>query len=191
MAWIEPFWWRWFSWVAWCVFGYVLWTQRLAHVWPKRGEIQIVNPAGVLFRGMGGPLPERGPEESPLGRALSPTALLRPSRLSCQEPTPFSGGWAWRWPAPEWYDRLLDVVAILVLVGIVLLAIRRYVVEREKMTHPVESGIILGLIALLMITHLLEQAVAAESLAGMRTGGSTSWFWPYSRPSSPRESTCT
>jgi Fe-S oxidoreductase len=67
---------------------------------------------------------------------------------------------------PEWYVRLLDVMAILVLLGVVLLAVRRYGVERQRMTHPVESGIILGLIAILMVTQLLEQVVSPESLAG-------------------------
>jgi Fe-S oxidoreductase len=56
----------------------------------------------------------------------------------------------------------------------VFLVVRRYLVEREKMTHPLESGIILGLIGLLMITHLLEQVVVAGSAAGL-----TNWWGHY------------
>jgi Fe-S oxidoreductase len=42
--------------------------------------------------------------------------------------------------------------------------LRRYVIEREKMTHPLESGVILAFIALLMITQLLEHVVTADSM---------------------------
>ena len=64
--------------------------------------------------------------------------------------------------APDWYNRLLDVVAIVVLVSIVVLAVRRYFVERESMTHALESGIILGLIALLMLGLLLFGMVTSR-----------------------------
>ena len=32
-------------------FGYVLWTHRLAHVWPKRGEVAFTNPKGIFAGG--------------------------------------------------------------------------------------------------------------------------------------------
>ena len=31
-------------------FGYILWTKRLRHAWPKRRELRVVNPGG-LFSG--------------------------------------------------------------------------------------------------------------------------------------------
>jgi Fe-S oxidoreductase len=147
-------------------FGYVLWTRRLGHVWPKRGEVQITNPGGflpgvwevltqnVVLRNR----PWVGLAHLPLFFGL--LAFLFKSLLMVLE------GLGMEVEAPDWYNRLLDVVSLVVLVSIVFLVVRRYFVEKEKMTHPVESGVILALIALLMITHLLEQAVVAESVAG-------------------------
>jgi Fe-S oxidoreductase len=146
-------------------FGRTLWKRRLQHVWPKRGQIQIVNPAG-FFSGVWEVLsqnvvlrnrPWTGLFHLPLFFGL--LAFLAKSVLH------FLWGVGIEVATPEWYVRLLDLSAVLVLVGIVLLAIRRYGVERERMTHPLESGIILGLIAILMITQLIEQAVAVETLA--------------------------
>jgi len=148
-------------------FGYVLWTQRLGHIWPKRGEVQITNPGGflsgawevfsqnVVLRNR----PWVGLLHLPLFFGL--LAFIFKSLLYVLAGLGMEVG------APDWYNRLLDVVAIIVLVAIVFLAVRRYLVEREKMTHPLESGIILTLIALLMITHLLEQVAAAESMGGI------------------------
>lgn len=152
-------------------FGYVLWVQRLGHVWPKRGEIQVTNPGG-FFPGMWEVISQNvvlrnrpwvGLFHLPLFFGL--IAFLFKSLLHVL------AGLGMEVEAPDWYDRLLDVVSIIVLISIVVLAVRRYFVEREKMTHPVESGIILGLIALLMITHLLERAVVAESV-----GGAVNWW---------------
>jgi len=152
-------------------FGYVLWTRRLGHVWPKRGEIRITNPRG-FFPGVWEIISQNvvvrnrpwvGLFHLPLFFGL--LAFLFKSLLHVL------AGLGMGVEAPDWYNRLLDVVAILVLVSIVFLVIRRYFVEREKMTHLLESGIILGLIGLLMITHLLEQVVVAES-----AGGITNWW---------------
>jgi len=167
MAWIEP------ALVALVLvgsmgaFGYVLWTRRLGHVWPKRGEVRITNPGGffpgawevlsqsVVLRNR----PWVGLAHLPLFLGL--LAFLFKSLLHVL------AGLGIEVEVPDWYNRLLDVVSIIVLVSVVFLAIRRYFVEREKMTHPLESGIILALIALLMITHLMEQVVVAESAGGV------------------------
>ncbi|MBT8396503.1 MAG: (Fe-S)-binding protein [Gemmatimonadetes bacterium] len=174
MAWIEP------TLVALVLlgsvvaFGYVLWTQRMGHVWPKRGEVQITNPGG-FFPGVWEVLTQNvvlrnrpwvGLFHLPLFFGL--LFFLFKSVLYVL------AGLGMEVEAPDWYNRLLDVVAIVVLVAIVFLAVRRYLVEREKMTHPLESGIILGLIGLLMITHLLEGAVVAESAAGI-----ANWWGHY------------
>ncbi|MFC1575995.1 hypothetical protein ACFL5A_05075, partial [Gemmatimonadota bacterium] len=29
-------------------FGFILWTKRLRHAWPKRGELTVVNPRGFM-----------------------------------------------------------------------------------------------------------------------------------------------
>ncbi len=144
----------------------VLWRYRLRHVWPKRKEIRVLNPRGalsgawevvsqnVVLRNR----PWVGFFHLPLFFGL--LAFLAKSVLHVM------GGLGWEVTVPDWYVRLLDVVAVVVLLSIAFLAVRRYLVERDKMTHPLESGVILGLIALLMITHLLEQFVPFDSLAG-------------------------
>jgi Fe-S oxidoreductase len=174
MAWIEPIL------VALVLLGsvvaflYVLWTQRLGHVWPKKSEVKIINPGG-FFPGAWEVLSQNvvlrnrpwvGFFHLPLFFGL--LAFLFKSLLIVL------AGFGMEAEAPDWYNRLLDVVAVIVLASIVFLVVRRYFVEKEKMTHPVESGIILGLIALLMITHLLERAVVAESAAGV-----ANWWGHY------------
>lgn len=147
-------------------FGYVLWKHRLGHVWPKRGEIRIVNPGGflpgawevisqsVVLRNR----PWVGLFHFPLFVGL--VAFVVKSVLHVLL------GLGMEVAVPVWYARLLDVVAVLVLVSVVFMAVRRYFVDREKMTHPIESGIILGLIAVLMITHLLEHVFPFDSFWG-------------------------
>jgi len=165
MAWIQP------VLVGLVLFGsaaaffYVLWTQRLGHVWPKRGQIRITNPKGfasgvlevltqsVVVKNR----PWVGLAHLPLFFGL--LAFLAKSVLHVL------AGLGIEVQVPGWYNRLLDVVAVLVLASIVFLVVRRYFVDRKKLTHLVESGVILGLIALLMITHLLEHAVAPGSAA--------------------------
>jgi len=147
-------------------FSYVLWTRRLGHVWPKRGDIQLVHPAG-FFPGV--------------WEVLSQNVVLRNRPwVGVAHLSLFFGllaflvksvlhvltGLGVEVAAPEWYNRLLDVVAVLVLASILFLVVRRYFLDREKLTHLVESGVILGLIALLMITHLLEQVVVSDSAVG-------------------------
>jgi len=166
MAWLEP------VLVALILMGsvgsffFILWTRRLAHVWPKRGEVEIVNPGGffpgvwevfsqnVVLRNR----PWVGVAHLSLFFGL--LAFLVKSLLHVM------AGLGADVAAPDWYNRLLDVIALLVLVSIAFLVVRRYFVDREKLTHLLESGIILALIGLLMITHLLEQVVTVGSLAG-------------------------
>jgi Fe-S oxidoreductase len=146
-------------------FGRVLWSKRLGHVWPKRKEIRLVNPAG-LFTG--------------LVEVVSQTVVLRNRPWVGLFHLPlffgllaFLGksvihvlwGLGVEVDTPIWYTRLLDVMAVLVLFGVAALAVRRYLLEREKMTHPLESGVILLFIALLMITQVLESVIAPESLS--------------------------
>lgn len=155
-------------------FAKVLWRDRLGQAWPKRREIKIVNPGGVL---------------PGVWEVISQNVVLRNRPWVGLFHLPlFFGllaflvksvihlllGLGIEVPIPAWYVRLLDVVAITVLVSVVFMAVRRYVVEREKMTHPLESGIILTLIAVLMITHLLEHLFPFES-----PGGRANWWIHY------------
>jgi Fe-S oxidoreductase len=171
MAWIEPVLVALFLVGGTAVFGYVLWTRRLRHVWPKRGEIEVVNREGFL---------------TGVTEVLAQNVVVRnrpwvglfhlPLFFGLLAFAAKSGihvlyGLGLEIETPIWYVRLLDVVAVLVLLGVVFLAFRRYVVERERMTHPVESGIILAFIAALMITQLLEHVVTMDTL-----GGEVNWW---------------
>ncbi len=152
-------------------FGYILWTRRLRHVWPKRGDIRIVNPGG-LFTGAWEVLsqsvvlrnrPWVGLFHLPLFFGL--LAFLYKSVIHVL------WGLGVEWGVPDWYIRLLDVAAVAVLAGVAFLAGRRYLVEKEKMTHPMESGVILGFIALLMVTQLLEHFLSLDTV-----GGRVNWW---------------
>jgi Fe-S oxidoreductase len=153
------------------VFLQLLWTRRLAHVWPKRSEIKVVNPGG-FFSGMTEVLAQNvvvrnrpwvGLFHLPLFFGL--LAFVAKSVIHVLYGLGIEIG------IPLWYMRLLDVVAVVVLIAVVFLATRRYGVEREKMTHPLESGIILAFIAALMITQLMEHVVVMDSL-----GGQVNWW---------------
>jgi Fe-S oxidoreductase len=171
MAWIEPVLVALLLVASVVAFGRVLWTRRLGHVWPKRGEIKIVNREGfltgvsevfaqnVVVRNR----PWVGLFHLPLFFGL--LAFVAKSGFHVLH------GLGLEVQTPLWYTRLLDVMAVLVLLGVVFLAVRRYLVERERMTHQLESGIILGFIAILMATQLLEHVTVAESL-----GGELNWW---------------
>jgi Fe-S oxidoreductase len=144
----------------------VLWDRRMGHVWPKRKDLDLVNPGG-FWSGAWEVLTQRtvirnrpwvGVFHLPLFFGL--LIFLSKSVLH------FLYGLGIEVTPPAWYVWALDLVAIAVLAGVLLLAIRRYAVNRQEMTHPLESGIILGLIAVLMITHLLERVYPVASLAG-------------------------
>lgn len=58
---------------------------------------------------------------------------------------------------------IVDVFAFLILLGIVVLAVRRYVVRPSYLTyHSIESGIVLGVIGLIALTHLGERYLAGD-----------------------------
>ena len=169
MGWIEPLLVGLILLVSIGAFGYILWTRRVSHAWPKRDQVKIINPKG-FFPGLTEVLSQNvvlrnrpwvGLAHLPLFFGL--LAFLFKSLLL------ILGGLGFQVAAPEWYNRLLDVVAVIVLVAIVFLVVRRYFVDREKMTHLFESGVILALIALLMITHLVEGSFAPESVGEQAT----------------------
>lgn len=58
---------------------------------------------------------------------------------------------------------IVDVFAFLILLGIVVLAVRRYVVRPSYLTyHSIESGIVLGVIGVIALTHLGERYLAGD-----------------------------
>ncbi len=147
-------------------FAYVLWSERLGHVWPKRKEIRVVNPRGFW---------------TGLMEVMTQRVVLRNRPWVGLLHLPlFFGLLAFLWKsvlhlllglgievqAPAAYGRFLDGMAVLVLVSLAFLAVRRYLLEPAKLTQPLESGLILGLIALLMVTHLLEHVFPYPTPAG-------------------------
>ncbi|MFC2075890.1 (Fe-S)-binding protein [candidate division KSB1 bacterium] len=58
----------------------------------------------------------------------------------------------------------LRIFAVLVLTGLTLLAIRRYIIKPAYLTYPsVESGVIISLITILMVTYLLFPLLGGPS----------------------------
>jgi len=59
----------------------------------------------------------------------------------------------------NYYWGLVDLFAVLVLIGVLALAFRRYVLRPDCLTLPsIESAVVIALISTLMITHLLGEA---------------------------------
>lgn len=58
---------------------------------------------------------------------------------------------------------VVDAFAFAILLGIVVLAVRRYVVRPTYLTyHSVESGVVLGVIAIIALTHFGERYMAGD-----------------------------
>lgn len=76
-------------------------------------------------------------------------------------------------------DAFLDVIAVMVFVSCVLMAIRRYFYMKERLTHPVESGIVLSLIAGLMLTYMLERPTFGVNLGLEGTAAKINWWVHY------------
>lgn len=165
--------------------GRILWDRRLKHVWPKRDQISIVNPAGfwpgvaeVVFQ-------TRVLANRPWAgffHLLIFYGFVTFSIKSASHVIGGLGGFYVTLPGP--IEFLLNVFAVLVLVSVVFMAIRRYFFMRDRLTHMLESGIVLALIGSLMITHLLEIPLlnAAEHdtnvLVGM-IGYKVNWWAHY------------
>ncbi len=152
-------------------FSYVLWTRRLRHVWPKRAGLGIVDRSGLLTGAWEvltqGVVLRNRPWVGffHLFLFFGLLAYLAKSVLH------LLAGLGLEIAVPGWYTVLLDTMAVAVLASVVFFAVRRYLVEKERMTHPAESGLILTLIATLMITQLLER------VAPRGTAAATANWW--------------
>lgn len=155
-------------------FLHILWHRRIEHVWPKWKDVEIVRPGG-LFTGtvevltQGVVLRNRpfvGIFHFPLFYGL----LLFMGKSVIH----FLNGLGADITTPSLYTWALDLTAIVVLIGVVFMVVRRYVIQRDRMTHQVESGVILGLIALLMVTQLAERCVEVGSVLE-----TTNWWAHY------------
>ena len=162
-------------------FGYVLWTRRIAHIWPKRNEIDIINKKG-LFTGVAEvALQTRVIANRPVVGMIHLVVFYGFVSFGVKSVTHVAAGvLALKEPihlGP--IDLFLDVICVLVFVACVLLAIRRYFFMRGKLTHPVESGIVLSLIAGLMVTYMLERPTFGVNLGLEGTAAKANWWVHY------------
>ncbi|MFT4979448.1 MAG: Fe-S oxidoreductase, partial [Myxococcota bacterium] len=165
--------------------GRILWERRLKHVVPKRDQIKIVNPAGfwpgvaeVVFQ-------TRVLANRPWAGFFHLLIFYGFVTFSIKSLSHVIGGLGGFYlELPSVIEVLLNVVAVLVLASVVFMAIRRYTVMRDQLTHMLESGIVLALIGGLMITHLFEIPLLSaahhdpEVLVGM-VGYKINWWAHY------------
>jgi len=162
-------------------FGYILWTRRIGHIWPKRHEIRLINKRG-LFTGIAEvALQTRVIANRPVVGIIHLIVFYGFVSFSVKSATHVAAGvMALREPihlGP--IDAFLDVIAALVFVSCVLLAIRRYFFMKDRLTHPVESGIVLSLIAGLMVTYMLERPTFGVNLGLEGTAAKINWWVHY------------
>ncbi|MFT5583008.1 MAG: Fe-S oxidoreductase [Cognaticolwellia sp.] len=157
--------------------SYIAWTRRLKHVWPKRDQIKIINRAG-LWTGIWEVLSQKKVIANRPGAGVFHFAVFYGFvTFGVKSATHFLNGLLdLAHPISLGpVDYVLDGVAVLVLLGVIALAIRRYTVMRDRLTHMLESGIVLALIAGLMITYLVERFVPGmEDLEN--TGAMVNWW---------------
>lgn len=161
-------------------FGKVIWEQRLQHIWPKRHEIKVINPAGFWPGVAEVVLQTRVIANRPVVGFAHLLVFYGFVSFGAKSSThALSGLMGLEHPiglGP--LDYIIDVFSVLVLSGVVFLAVRRYTVMRHRLTHMVESGIVLGLIATLMITYMLERPWGGDlGIAG--TGAKVNWWIHY------------
>lgn len=160
-------------------FSTILWTRRLRHVWPKRSQIKIVNPKGLITGTAEVMLQTRVIANRPVVGIMHLLVFYGFVSFGLKTATHLYAGFRnYEHPiALGPLDGVLDVFAVLVLASVVGLAIRRYTVMRHQLTHMLESGIVLAMIGGLMITYILERPTFGVDLgiAGS-TGAEVNWW---------------
>ena len=155
----------------------VLWHRRLQHVWPKRDQVKIVNPGGWKAGIAEVLLHKRIIANRPWAGVFHLALFYGFLIFGIKSATHVVNGFLPHESAihlPGWLNASLDVAAWSVLAAVVYMAIRRWFFMRDKLTHMGESTLVLGLIALLMITHLLE-----KPLEGIPAARVANWWVHY------------
>ena len=118
-------------------FSTILWTRRLKHVWPKRGQIKIVNPKGFFTGTAEVVLQTRVIANRPVVGIMHLLVFYGFVSFGLKTITHLYAGFrGYEHPiALGPLDGILDVFAVLVLASVVGLAIRRYTVMRHQLTH--------------------------------------------------------
>jgi Fe-S oxidoreductase len=163
------------------VFFRILWHRRLKHVWPKRGEIEVVNPAGLWTGVAEVVFQTRVIANRPIAGLFHVLILYGFLTFGLKSFTHVVNGLM---DLPEAIslgplDVVIDVFAVLVLVSVVFMAIRRFFFMRERLTHMLESGAVLGLIGLLMITYMLERPTFGVHLGMVGVAARLNWWVHY------------
>jgi Fe-S oxidoreductase len=166
MAWIEVFFIILFQIFGVTGFLYIVWNRRLRHVWPKLAEVEIVYPAG-LFTGAFEVLSQRRVVANRPWVGLFHLPLFYGFvAYAGKSVIHVLAGMGVNVHTPQWYQVSLYGVAVAVLAAVVYMAVRRFAFARDRLTHMLESSLVLALIAILMITHLFEMVVDEHSVWG-------------------------
>ena len=141
------------------LFLQILWNRRLKHVWPKRGEIEVVNPGGLVSGILEVTLQTRVIANRPVAGIAHLIIFYGFVTFGLKSVTHvFNGVLGLDHPISLGpLDGVLDVISVLVLASVIFMAIRRYFFMRDRLTHMLESGAVLALIGGLMITYILER----------------------------------
>ena len=163
------------------LFGQILWTRRLKHIWPKRGEIEIVNPVGFITGTAEVVLQTRVIANRPVAGIFHLLIFYGFVTFGLKSATHVVNGFmAYDEPIGLGAaDGLLDVMSVLVLAGVIFMAIRRYFFMRDRLTHMLESGAVLALIGGLMITYMLERHTFGVGLGLVGVGAKINWWVHY------------
>jgi Fe-S oxidoreductase len=162
-------------------FSWILWTRRVGHIWPKRTEIKVVNKMG-LFTGVAEvALQTRVIANRPIAGMIHLVIFYGFCAFGVKSATHvIAGVMAHAEPISMGpVDYFLDVIAVLVFVACLMMAYRRYFIMKEQLTHPVESGIVLSLIAGLMFTYMLERPTFGVNLGLVGVGAKINWWIHY------------
>lgn len=161
-------------------FGSIVWNRRLKHIWPKRGEIKIINQAGLLPGLAEVLLQTRVIANRPVAGLVHLLIFYGFVTFGAKSTAHAIAGLLGMDSAIGLgpLDYVLDVISFLVLSAVIFMAVRRYTVMRNQLTHMLESGIVLALIGTLMITYQLERFVFHDMIAGS-VGARVNWWVHY------------
>lgn len=162
-------------------FGRILWFRRVGHIWPKRTEIKVVNKVGLLTGIAEVALQTRVIANRPVAGMVHLVIFYGFVSFGLKSGTHVIAGVLGRTEPIHLgpIDPFLDVIAVMVFAACVFMAIRRYFFMKERLTHPIESGLVLSLIAGLMFTYMLERPTFGVNLGLAGTPAKINWWVHY------------
>lgn len=162
-------------------FGRILWFRRVGHIWPKRSEIKVVNKVGLLTGIAEVALQTRVIANRPVAGLVHLVIFYGFVSFGLKSGTHVIAGVLGMTEPIHLgpIDPFLDVIAVMVFAACVFMAIRRYFFMKERLTHPIESGLVLSLIAGLMFTYMLERPTFGVNLGLVGTAAKVNWWVHY------------